>query len=162
MIFHKIFLLLLFLIILGCSASKINKSHGTVGIEDKYGLLKLNENNSNDVVSLLGPPSTKSKFDNDIWIYIERKQTQSKLKNLGRMKIYKNDILVLEIDSYGILKKKEFYNKDNMENIKVVDATTEVGFKKNSFIYDFMSSMRQKINDPLGQRAKRREEIRQQ
>ncbi len=109
----------------------------------------------------MGPPSTKSKFDNDIWIYIERKQTQSKLKNLGRMKIYKNDILVLEIDSYGILKKKEFYNKDNMENIKVVDATTEVGFKKNSFIYDFMSSMRQKINDPLGQRAKKRKEISQ-
>ena len=80
---------------------------------------------------------------------------------LGRMKIYKNDILVLEIDSYGILKKKEFYNKDNMENIKVVDATTEVGFKKNSFIYDFMSSMRQKINDPLGQRAKKRKEISQ-
>ena len=77
------------------------------------------------------------------------------------MKIYKNDILVLEIDSYGILKKKEFYNKDNMENIKVVDATTEVGFKKNSFIYDFMSSMRQKINDPLGQRAKKRKEISQ-
>ena len=77
------------------------------------------------------------------------------------MKIYKNDILVLEIDSYGILKKKEFYNKDNMENIKVVDATTEVGFKKNSFIYDFMSSMRQKINDPLGVRAKKRKEISQ-
>jgi len=52
-----------------------------------------------------------------------------KLKNLGRMKIFKNDILVLEIDSYGILKKKEFYNKDDMENIKIVKATTESGFK---------------------------------
>ena len=77
------------------------------------------------------------------------------------MKIFKNDVLVLEIDSYGILKKKEFYNKEDMENIKVVEATTEVGFKKNSFIYDFMSSMRQKINDPLGVRAKKREEISQ-
>jgi len=77
------------------------------------------------------------------------------------MKIFKNDVLVLEIDSYGILKKKEFYNKEDMENIKVVEATTEVGFKKNSFIYDFMSSMRQKINDPLGVRAKKRKEINQ-
>ena len=90
-----------------------------------------------------------------------RKQTQSKLKNLGRMKIFKNDVLVLEIDDYGILKKKEFYNKDDMENIKIVEATTESGFRKNSFIYDFMSSMRQKINDPLGQRAKKRKAITQ-
>ena len=77
------------------------------------------------------------------------------------MKIFKNDVLVLEIDNYGILKKKEFYNKDDMEKIKIVKATTEAGFKRNSFIYDFMSSMRQKINDPLGQRAKKRKEINQ-
>ena len=110
---------------------------------------------------ILGSPSTTSKFDNDIWIYIERKQTQSKLKNLGKMKIFKNDVLVLEIDNYGILKKKEFYKKDDMKNIKIVEATTEAGFRRNSFIYDFLSSMRQKINDPLGQRAKKREEISQ-
>merc|ERR1711991_502690 len=101
---------------------------------------------------ILGSPSTMSKFDSDIWIYIERKQTQSQLKNLGKMKIYKNNVLVLEIDKYGILKKKEFYNKEDMENIKIVEAATQTGFQRNSFIYDFMSSMRQKINDPLGER----------
>ena len=78
------------------------------------------------------------------------------------MKIFKNDVLVLEIDKYGVLKKKKFYNKDDMKNIKITEATTEAGFRKNSFIYDFMSSMRQKINDPLGKRAKKRKEINQQ
>ena len=77
------------------------------------------------------------------------------------MKIFKNNVLVLEIDKYGILKKKEFYNKEDMENVKIVEATTEAGFNRNSFIYDFLSSMRQKINDPLGQRAKKRKEISQ-
>ena len=48
-----------------------------------------------------------------------------------------------------------------MENIKIVEATTEAGFNRNSFIYDFMSSMRQKINDPLGMRAKKRKEAKQ-
>ena len=124
-------------------------------------MLVVNTTNKNDILKILGNPSTTSKFDNDVWIYIERKQTQSKLKNLGRMKIYKNDVLVLEVDDYGILKKKEFFNKDDMQNIKVVEATTEAGFKRNSFVYDFMSSMRQKINDPLGQRAKKRKEITQ-
>ena len=137
------------------------KHHGVPFLEKKQELLKINKSNKNDIKKILGIPSTKSKFDNDLWIYIERKQTQSNIKNLGKMKIYKNDVLVLEIDKYGILKKKEFYNKNDMNKLKVVEGTTEAGFKKNSFIYEFMSSMRQKINDPLGQRAKKRKEISQ-
>ena len=137
------------------------KHHGVPFLNEKQSKLVVNKSNKNDIRKILGNPSTKSKFDDDVWIYIERKQTQSKIKNLGKMKIFKNDVLVLDIDKYGILKKKEFYNKDDMEKIKIVEATTEAGFKRNSFIYDFMSSMRQKINDPLGQRAKKRKEISQ-
>ena len=48
-----------------------------------------------------------------------------------------------------------------MQNIKIVKATTENEIKKNSFLYDFMSSMRQKINDPLGKRVKQRKAISQ-
>ena len=77
------------------------------------------------------------------------------------MKIFKNDVLVLEIDNYGILQKKEFYNMQDMKKIKISKETTEASFARNSFIYDFMSSMRQKINDPLGVRAKKRKEISQ-
>ena len=99
------------------------KHHGVPFLEKKQSKLIVNKTNKNDIRKILGVPSTKSKFDNDIWIYIERKQTQSKLKNLGKMKIFKNDVLVLEIDNYGILKKKEFYNKDDMQNIKITEAT---------------------------------------
>ena len=137
------------------------KHHGVHFLEKKQSSLIVNKTNKNDITKILGNPSTKSKFDDDIWIYIERKQTQSKFKNLGKMKIYKNDILVLEINKDGILKKKDFYNIDDMKNIKIAEATTQTGFQKNSFIYDFMSSMRQKLNDPLGQRAKKRKEISQ-
>ena len=156
-----LYIIFLSLIVANCSFKNVEKHHGVPFLEKKQASLIVNKANKNDITKILGNPSTKSKFDNDIWIYIERKQTQSELKNLGRMKIYKNDVLVLEIDDYGILKKKEFYNKDDMENIKIVEATTQAGFKKNSFIYEFMSSMRQKINDPLGVRAKKRKEISQ-
>ena len=159
---NKILYIILFSFILAnCSLKPVVKHHGVPFLEKKQTNLIVNKSNKNDIKEILGKPSTRSKFDNDIWIYIERKQTQSKLRNLGKMKIFKNDVLVLEIDNYGILKKKKFYNKDDMENIKVTEATTQSGFRKNSFIYDFMSSMRQKINDPLGQRAKKRKEIRQ-
>ena len=156
-----LYIILISFIVSNCSFKPVVKHHGVPFLEKKQASLKINESNKNDIKKILGNPSTKSKFDNDIWIYIERKQTQSKFKNLGRMEIYENNVLVLEIDNYGILKKKKFYNKDDMENIKVTEATTESGFRKNSFIYDFMSSMRQKINDPLGQRAKKSKEISQ-
>ena len=149
------------LIVSNCSFQPVVKHHGVPFLEKKQASLIINKSNKNDIMEILGNPSTKSKFDNDIWIYIERKQTQSKLKNLGRMKIYKNDVLVLELDNYGMLKTKKFYNKEDMKKLKVVEGTTDSGFKRNSFIYDFMSSMRQKINDPLGQRAKKRKTINQ-
>jgi len=156
-----LYIIFLSIVVTNCSFKKVVKHHGVPFLEKKQELLVINKSNKNDIKKILGNPSTTSKFDNDVWIYIERKQTQSELKNLGKMKIYKNDVLVLEIDNYGILKKKNLYNKNDMKDIKIVQATTEAGFKRNSFIYDFMSSMRQKINDPLGQRAKKREEITQ-
>ena len=156
-----LYIILLSIIVSNCSFKKISQHHGVPFLDKKQKTLEINKSNKNDILNILGNPSTKSKFDNDLWIYIERKQSQSKLKNLGKMKIYKNDVLVLEIDSYGVLTKKEFLNIDNMEDIKIVSNTTEAAFARNSFIYDFMSSMRQKINDPLGVRAKKRKEISQ-
>ena len=159
--FKILYIFIFAFVVTNCSFKKVVKHHGVPLLEKKQKELIIDKSTSNDVRKILGTPSTRSKFDNDIWIYIERKQTQSKLRNLGRMKIFKNDVLVLEIDNYGILKKKEFYNMEDMKKIKVVEDTTEATFARNSFIYDFMSSMRQKINDPLGVRAKKRKEISQ-
>ena len=156
-----LYIIIISLIVSNCAFKKVVKHHGVPFLEKKQSSLIVNKSNKNDIIKILGSPSTKSKFDNDVWIYIERKQTQSKLSNLGKMKIYKNDVLVIELDDFGLLKSKKFYNKNDMENIKIVEATTEAGFQRNSFIYNFMSSMRQKINDPLGQRAKKRKEISQ-
>jgi outer membrane protein assembly factor BamE (lipoprotein component of BamABCDE complex) len=158
----KFFLIFISTILLtNCTFKKVDKHHGVPFLEEKQKLLVVNKTNKNEIRKILGSPSTTSRFDNDVWIYIERKLTQSELKNLGRMKLIKNDVLVLEIDDRGVLNNKSFYNKDDMENVKMVEATTEDGFRKKRFIYDFMSSMRQKINDPLGMRAKKRRELNQ-
>ena len=149
------------MLISNCSLKKVVKHHGVPSLEKKQANLIINKSNKNDIINILGNPSTSSKFDNDVWIYIERKQTQSELKNLGKMKIYKNIVLVLELNNYGVLKKKKLYNQNDMKDIKISKDTTGKKFRKNSFIYDFVSSLRQKINDPLGKRAKKRKEINQ-
>ena len=139
-------------IVSNCSFKPVVKHHGVPFLEKKQTELVVNKSNKNDIKNILGIPSTRSKFDNDVWIYIERKQTQSKLKNLGKMKIVKNDILVLEIDNYGILMSKKFYNKDDMKKLDFDQSQTGINYEKKSFIYSFLSSVRQKIDDPLGKK----------
>jgi len=126
--------------------------HGVHNLEKKQAKLKINITNKNDIIKLIGPPSTKSTFDNDVYIYIERKTSSSKLTKLGKKKLLKNNVLVLEIDNFGILQTKKFYDMNDMKEIKFEEKVTSVNYSKKSFIYTFLSSLRQKIDDPLGKK----------
>jgi outer membrane protein assembly factor BamE (lipoprotein component of BamABCDE complex) len=148
----KKILLLSLILLASCTLNKVVKHHGVHNLEQKQTKLKINQTNKNDIINLIGPPSTKSTFDNDVYIYIERKTSGSKLVKLGKKKLIKNDVLVLEIDSKGILLAKNFYNKDEMNNIRFDDDVTSINYSKKSFIYNFLSSVRQKIDDPLGKK----------
>ena len=150
------FLISLFLIISNCSFNLVDDHHGVYFIEKKMKKIQVNTTNRNDLIKIFGEPSTKSTFDNDVWIYIERKITNTHL--LGRRELIVNNVLVLEIDQRGLLAKIDFYNIDDMKKIKFDKDKTTISYRKRSFVYDFLSSMRQKINDPLGVRKKRREE----
>jgi outer membrane protein assembly factor BamE (lipoprotein component of BamABCDE complex) len=142
------------LFISACTLKKIEKHHGVHFLNKKQEKLTVNQSNKNDILKLLGSPSTKSTFDNDLWIYIERKTNNSSLRKYGNERISVNNVLLLEINSLGLLEKKEFLNQTNMQELKFSTQITEKQYKKNTFIYEFLSSMRQKINDPLGKRTR--------
>ena len=146
--------LLTFLIITSCTFDKVIKKHGVRNLEKKQEKLIIFETNKNDIKTVLGPPSSISTFDNDLWIFIEREITHEKLIKLGREKLIKNNVLFLEINSQGILVKKNLYNINEMNEQEFSELSTEAKYSKRSFVYDFLSSMRQKINDPLGKRKK--------
>ena len=148
----KKILILLFVLLSSCSLNKVVLHHGVHNLEKKQTKLKVNHTNKNDIIRLIGPPSTESNFDNEVYIYIERKTSGSKLTKLGEKKLIKNDVLILEIDNTGILLSKKFYNKNNMKKIKFDENMTGINYKKKSFIYNFLSSVRQKIDDPLGKK----------
>jgi outer membrane protein assembly factor BamE (lipoprotein component of BamABCDE complex) len=148
----KKLLLLSLLLLSSCSLNKITQHHGVYNLEKKQTELKINYTNTNDIIRLIGPPSTKSSFDNEIYIYIERKTSSSRLTKLGKKKLIKNDVLVLEIDNTGILLNKNFFNKDDMNQIDFDKDITGTNFSKKTFIYSFLNSVRQKIDDPLGKK----------
>ena len=149
---NKFILILLFIILSHCSLNKVVLHHGVHNLEKKQTKLKVNYSNKNDILTIIGPPSTKSTFDTDVYIYIERKTSSSKLSRLGNKKLLANNVLVLEIDSNGMLQSKNFYNLEDMEELKFDEDTTSVNYSKKSFIYNFLSSLRQKIDDPLGKK----------
>ena len=153
-IFMKIFFFISFFILISnCSFNLVDDHHGVYYLEKKEKKIKIQESNLNDILEIFGEPSTKSTFDNDIWIYIERKITNSHF--FGKRDLIINNVLVLEIDKKGILAKKKFYNIDDMKNIKF-DTNRSESLQKRNFVYNFLSSMRQRINDPLGMRKKKR------
>ena len=152
----NLLLISIFLIITNCSLNLVDDHHGVYFIEKKMKKIQVNSTNKNDIVKIFGEPSTKSTFDNDVWIYIERKITNTHL--LGRRELIINNVLVLEIDDRGLLAKMDFYNIEDMNKINFDKSSTEISYRKKNFVYDFLSSMRQKINDPLGVRKKRREQ----
>jgi len=126
--------------------------HGVHNLEKKQTKLTINKTNKNDIIKIIGPPSTKSSFDNDIYIYMERKTSSGKITKLGKKKLIQNNVLVLELNNKGILVSKKFYDKDDMLKIKFDNDITSINYQKRSFINSFLSSVRQKIDDPLGKK----------
>ena len=146
------FLLFLSFIFTQCSLNKVILHHGVHNLDKKQTKLKINDTNKNDILELIGPPSTESIFDNEVYIYIERKTSSARLTKLGKKKLLKNNVLVLEIDDKGLLVSKKFYDIKDMQNIKFDENITSVNYSKKSFIYNFLSTLRQKIDDPLGKK----------
>ena len=144
----KNFLFFIFIFILSCSPNKVVNHHGVHYLDKKNDKLLVNSTNKNDIIKLLGNPTVKSTFDNDVWIYIERKTSTGSIFKLGKEKLLVNNVLVLEIDEMGLLSKKDFFDKEKMQNIIISQSSTGSVYKKRSFVYDFLSSVRQKVNNP--------------
>ena len=113
------YLFIIFFIISNCSFNKVTKKHGVRNLEKKQIKLVINESNKNDIKKILGPPSSTSTFDNDLWIFIEREITHERILKLGKEKLVKNNVLFLEIDSKGILIKKNFFDINEMNETEI-------------------------------------------
>ena len=139
------FLLASLIFFIGCQRQEVIKTHGVAYLDKREKLIVVNKSNKNDAIEVLGHPATKGMTDDNLWIYIERTKTRGKLLKFGRSYLKKNNVLILEFDKYGVLNKKEFYDKESMKQINFAKAITENDARKENFIYSFLSSIRQKM-----------------
>ena len=148
----KILLIILTLFLSNCKLNKIVKHHGIHNLESKSKELFINKSNINDIRSVLGPPSSKSYFNNDVLIYLERKTSNSKLLKLGKRKLIANNVLLLEIDNRGMLIRKELLKKEDINNLKLSQKQTNVNTGKESFVIKALSNILDKMDDPVGKK----------
>ena len=139
------FLLISLIFFTGCQRNEVIKTHGISYLDKREKLIVVKKSNKNDAIKVLGQPATKGMTDDNLWIYIERTKTRGKLLKLGRSYLKKNNVLILEFNKYGVLSKKEFYDKENMKKIKFTKNITENKVRKENFIYSFLSSIRTKM-----------------
>ena len=128
-----------------CSVKPIDNYHGIAFLEKKQKKLLVNKTNKNEIIKILGAPSTESILEDDLWIYIETRESKSSLFKLGKNIVITNNILVLEIDKRGLLKEKKFYNIEDQNKLNFNKDSTQMS-EKDSFVYGVISSLKQKIN----------------
>ena len=148
----KILIIILTIFLASCKLNKVVNHHGIHNLENKSKELVVNKSNINEINTLLGPPSSKSYFDNNVLIYLERKTSNSKLLKFGKKKLIANNVLLLEVNNRGMLVEKKFLNQNDINKIKFSEKRTNVEIGKQSFIYRALSNLRTKINDPIGKK----------
>ena len=140
-------LLFIFVFILNCSINKVSNTHGYRFLEKKYKDIELNKSNKNDVNNLIGPPSSRSKFD-DMWFYIERRKANQSIVKLGKKKIDTNNIIVLEFNNMGLVAYKQLLDLNNMNDVDILEKKTFKKFDQDNFAFNILSTLREKINAP--------------
>ncbi len=141
--FYIIFFISIFFLLSNCQQT--TKNHGILFLENRYEKLKVNKDNTNDVLNIVGNPHTKSINDKRTWIYIERVLTKGKFHKLGQNVLKESNVMVLSFDKYGILNEKIFYDKEKLADIRFTKEITENNLSQKSFVQEFLQSIKTKM-----------------
>ena len=144
--YHKICLFLFtFIFLLSCQLQEPSKNHGIIFLKNRSDKLVIDSSNKNDVIKIIGQPHSKSINNENEWIYIERVLTKGEYHKLGQNILKTNNVLVLKFDKYGILKNKNFFDKNSKNKLKFSEKETTNEITQKSFVEKFLTSIREKM-----------------
>jgi outer membrane protein assembly factor BamE (lipoprotein component of BamABCDE complex) len=138
-------LIFIFFILYNCQLQEPTKNHGILFLKNRADKLAVNKSNKNDVIQTIGQPHSKSISDEDNWIYIERVLTKGDFHKLGQNILKTNNILILTFDKYGVLKKKDFLDKNSKKKISFSENQTINDISQKSFVEKFLQSLKSKM-----------------
>jgi len=134
-----------FISILSCSQKPVITASGVLNLDKRIDQMLPGITNKNDVIKLLGETTIKETQNENKWTYFENIQQ----RRLGKKKIIKNTLLILEFDNRGILKFKKILNKNDFKKIKFDNTETISSGVNNSFSKRIFSSIRKRAQNRL-------------
>ena len=143
--FQKFICITTIFILSHCQFKEQIKGHGINFLKNRSEKILINKSNKNDVINVLGNPHTTSVDDENLWFYFDRKIASGKLIKFGDVDLLENNVLVLNFNRYGVVVNKEFFDKQDMKEIKYSEMKTENPVTKDSFVTSFLQSVRQKM-----------------
>ena len=141
----NLFLIFTFFILINCQLQEPTKNHGILFLKNRSDKLTINKSNKNDVINIIGNPHSKSVSNDNKWIYIERLLTKGEFHKLGQNILKTNNVLILGFDKYGILKEKNFLDKNSKNNLKFSENSTTNDISQKSFVEKFLQSLKTKM-----------------
>ena len=137
------FIVILTISLASCTFNKIDNVHGVPNLKNKSKLLKINQSNKNDIVTLLGPAPLKND-DEKKWTYFEVRETKSRY---GKEIIYVNDYIEFYFNKYGVINKMEQYDLKSMNKVTFTKEITKSMGVKDTFSKNLFSSTRKRMEN---------------
>jgi outer membrane protein assembly factor BamE (lipoprotein component of BamABCDE complex) len=133
-------------LLFSCSLKENSKVHGLLNLEKRQELLKIGYTNQNDVIAEFGETLIKEYPKENLWAYIE---VVEKRNIYGKKEILKNNVLILEFNSKGILINKEFLDNKNFQKIKFDNNQTKGLAIDERFSKKFLGSVRKRFENKV-------------
>jgi len=150
----KIVLIFIFLFTISCTTNKVVNNHGLTALELKSKKIITSTSNKNDVINIIGKPSSTSLFNENTWFYMQRELENKSFLTLGKQKITTNNVLEINFNDYGIVVSKKIYSLKDMNEVKIDKDKTENMAIKKTGINSLFQSIYQKINAPKNNRKR--------
>ena len=136
-IMKKTLILCLFLTVTSCSNNNI-KAHGNIISQDDLKHIEIGQTSKNDLIMMLGQPTTKSSLDKDTWYYMGQ---TIKLKSFMKPDLLSRKIVEFQFDEEGNVLSISEYDEKDAKNIKISPDKTESLATKQSPVQQFIGNI---------------------
>ena len=143
-LFCKSIALFSFVLVFCCSCMIRQEHHGKELTKEALNKLKINKSTKEEVLDILGTPSSISTFNNNIWYYISLKK-----KGVSILNPKITDQVVIEIRFKNeILVRLKKYTNDELSSFKFNKQKTEVKGNESGVLKDFVRNLGRYNKDP--------------
>ena len=148
LIFFYIFIIIFFLSLFLGSCNKRISNHGTVLSKQEITMIQNTKLNKSEIIEILGQPSIKSTFSNNVWYYISHMQQE---RAYFEVKTISNNILKITFNEEQLVSNYQFFSKGRILDIEINQNKTEKDVDKDEgILLDFLSSFKRRLKDPVG------------